>query len=278
MSDIIDMLDSFCQMETSTFKMLKLAHSPEYFGGWHECAEILYVLDGTQYVGIEDKIYEVRGGELLWIAPYVMHIINPQGACYSEFYSLHYSNKYIFGRESSSEKEFLSKYYRLFKRDRNRQSACLLKSADAPELSRILDALYSSYVNENNTYRYECLIRGMMLCILGELGECSCLDENIDMNNTSFPIDEICLYIEQNLKDITQEKTASHFGYSRSFFSRCFHEATGTSYMEYVKFVKTHEAVTMLMNGMSIDDISEVLGYSGASYLRRVLKGYRNCQ
>lgn len=270
-----DLVNALCQRTTSSFFMIKINSDAAYFGGWHDCSELLYVMDGVQYVGIGGNVYEVRAGDMLWIAPYIMHVINPNGPSLSKFYSLHYTDKYIFGREALPENPSPSKYYNLFRKNSIRHPVSFIEKSQASDLGKMYDSLYSVYENENDPYRRDCLIRGNMLCILAEVGNCASPVTEEKEPDSYFPISEICLYIEQNIGQATQEKTAAHFGYSRNFFSHCFHEEMGISYMEYVKFVKMNEAVSMLVSGSSIQEISETLGYSSTGYFSRILKNYR---
>ena len=86
-------------------------------------------------------------------------------------------------------------------------------------------------------------------------------------------------YVNENYnKDLTLEAVSSEFGLNPSYFSRMFKKAVGSSYTEYLNFVRVCRAEKLLRStNMSVLNIALEVGFSSVSYFNRVFKKIKDC-
>ena len=74
------------------------------------------------------------------------------------------------------------------------------------------------------------------------------------------------------------EEISSMLGFNESYFCHIFKQATGTTFTEYLNFVRVCKAEKMLsQNKGSITEIAEAVGFCSVSYFNRIFKKYKNC-
>lgn len=64
---------------------------------------------------------------------------------------------------------------------------------------------------------------------------------------------------------------------NESYFCRLFKKATGSTFTEYLNFVRICKAEHMIKNGASISESAYGVGFSSLSYFNRVFKKYKFC-
>ena len=80
-------------------------------------------------------------------------------------------------------------------------------------------------------------------------------------------------YIQNNYNVATLEKLAQQFHYSASYLSRFIKENTGHSYSHILQTFRLEKAKEYLANtDLSIEEITEKIGYKSQSYLSRAFK------
>ncbi len=87
-------------------------------------------------------------------------------------------------------------------------------------------------------------------------------------NATAYIADQVNRYIEEHYReDLTVDKVAKHFDYSRSRISVIYKKETGSGINEAINRVKLIRARNLLIESeMSISEISEYLGFSSPQY------------
>lgn len=91
-------------------------------------------------------------------------------------------------------------------------------------------------------------------------------------------IDTVCEYINENYaEDISVEKLAGMFNYSRCHFSVKFKQLMGTTPREYIKRRRIDRAKELLIeNNASIEKIAELTGYNDVCSFIRAFKDTEN--
>ena len=80
---------------------------------------------------------------------------------------------------------------------------------------------------------------------------------------------------EHYSEEITVDTAAALVGYDKAHFSKCFKRATGTSFHKYLNYYRINLACGYLSDqNLSINDISERLGYLSTKQFYRVFKEY----
>lgn len=75
------------------------------------------------------------------------------------------------------------------------------------------------------------------------------------------------------LENISQTDVAEHINLNASYFSRCFKEETGFSFVDYMKKLRIDKAKEFLKySGMKVYEVSEALGYHSVQYFSTLFK------
>ncbi len=98
--------------------------------------------------------------------------------------------------------------------------------------------------------------------------------ENIMKPKSDKNIEKATMYINENIfKPLSATKVAQATYISKSSLYRLFHSYYHCTVSEYINFRKTEKAENLLANtDYSIEEISEMLGYSAAAYFSRIFK------
>ena len=87
------------------------------------------------------------------------------------------------------------------------------------------------------------------------------------------PLSEILAYINQHKLDVTLTSVAEHFHYHPKYLSSLIKKYTCKSFSEILQETKLQEVCYYLKNtNMSIDEISQLMGYYDRSYFNRLFK------
>lgn len=88
-------------------------------------------------------------------------------------------------------------------------------------------------------------------------------------------IEKAIQYMEDNYgRDLTQQEVASHVNMNVTYFSLLFKEQMELSYIKYLTKIRIDKAKGMLREGISVQDISERVGYYHARHFTEVFKKY----
>lgn len=92
-------------------------------------------------------------------------------------------------------------------------------------------------------------------------------------------IQRCCDYIEMHLEEkIRAAGLASLVGYTEYYLTHKFKEDVGVSVNDYVKFAKVERAKVLLKStGLSVQDISDQLGFGTRNYFSRVFQEVAGC-
>jgi AraC-like DNA-binding protein len=153
----------------------------------------------------------------------------------------------------------------------NRVAAALLKWGTQVDLKSAEDAYFQTRVIRPAQYR--CLIR--LLCIFaGHLGTCG--SELLLRKPTQEPavVAKARAFINAHyVEGLTQARVARAVNSSASYFSKCFKDATGMSFVDYIGRVRVEQAKNLLQNpGNRISTIAFEVGFQSVSQFNRTFK------
>lgn len=87
----------------------------------------------------------------------------------------------------------------------------------------------------------------------------------------------VLLYTNDNYKEnITLDTLERLTNFNKQYFCRVFKNATGSTYINYINYVRICHAENLLKTDKSILDIALETGFSSLSYFNRVFKKYKN--
>lgn len=221
------------------------------YTNWHKELEILYFTEGTADVMCNGQAYSVQAGDMAILFPYSLHyVMNTTNEC--KLYCLLIDPTYIADPP--------------FWKDRNTIFTSGNRShTDA--VKRILQEL-----QEPTAYSFY-IIKGELISLVGRMEHQADPEaQNTQMQSSRYlSICSVVRYIQQNCtRQITLKEICDVAHMSRSYFSQCFLQATGLSFIDYINHARCERAYTMLgSNTMSIGECASACGFQSLSYFSR---------
>lgn len=143
-----------------------------------------------------------------------------------------------------------------------------LPSSEYKNLMGLLDAMENEIQHKKNNYIF--IIKKYLHIILAIL-----MRNSKGEKERKADMSEILDYIDKNILDISVAKLSSEFGYNKAYFSQRFKSNMGIALVEYLNRRKIIEAVNLIkVEKMSIDTVSQMLGYSNKTFFYKIFKRY----
>ncbi|RKP53077.1 AraC family transcriptional regulator [Cohnella endophytica] len=244
---------------------------------WHQEIEIVYVLHGEMQIGINQSLYSLSPGDLLFIGSCELHhyVPNPLGC-----------NKIIL----QLGKSFFDAYSDLIFGHRF-VSPFLSASSDSVAgngiyggkahlhgfMERTILAIYEEWSERKPGH--ELVIKARMndlaAAIIRHLPmEAYSHQEKIKRLEQLERLDKVLKYIEADYgNEITLQSAADVSGFSVTYFSRFFKEATGSNFVDYVNTYRTNVAMELLSeHEESVTEIAFRAGFGSIETFNRVFK------
>lgn len=246
---------------------------------WHECFELLYMMDGTAEQQINDKRFVAVQHDLV--------ILN-EGDVHSTYCKKGEKTRILVVKflpdvvNSGYSRVFESKYIGPFLNCRSDSLYHLTGSSDTLEnLRKLMMDLYDEFTAKR--IGYEIHVKGSIYQLIALLirhriiGNPELLVENA--RSELLKLDGLFKYIENHYSErIDLQKAANMLNLSYSYFSRYFKKVTGKTFKEYVDFVRICEVEKLILTtGMNISHACYEAGFCNVSSFNRVfrrVKGY----
>ena len=236
---------------------------------YHDELEFLAIYDGEFITVVDDVEYVAHRGDIVFINSGVPHSTYSKTRTRSGLLQFR-ENDFI-----STDITKIIKYSVKF----NNLSESKIRVITDKELFSAVNRILVEYRDKKRAY--EIFIRGEIYRTLGCLYRMNILVDSEQFFATKeiqkiLPAIE---YVNKNYsEEITLESASAMLGFDPSYFCRIFKSATGSTFTEYLNFVRICKAEKMLSHSQSsILEISETVGFSSVSYFNRVFKKYRNC-
>ena len=237
---------------------------------YHEEIELLLVTGGTLVCYTPDKCYTAHKGDVIFINSGVPHKTEALNSDLS--YGL------LQFRESdytATEMRKIIKYSIKYQGLSEEPVAVIHSSELIDEFNQILNEASDKLCG------YEIMIKSAVLKIIATLYRHGVLSHSEEIYNTALgqKILPALEYINKNFKELMSlEEISSMLGFNQSYFCRLFKSATGTTFTDYLNFVRVCKAEKLLSkNTGSITEIAEAVGFCSLSYFNRTFKRYKNC-
>lgn len=224
--------------------------SPHY----HDHYEIYYLAEGKVRYFIENMTFDLKAGDMILIAPQIIHRTA--------------------GIEGNSVERVLLSFKNTFiKRDKADGIFDCFKRFYIPNASTFYPLL-NTIENENRLGdRFsENMIK---CCIETLLIRLSRLDESSFLSvDSPYTFQKIAKYISENYStEISLDMLAKEFSISKSHLSRQFKASTGFGLNEYIVLVRIKNAQRLIMNtNYRITEIATMCGFNDSSYFSSVFK------
>ena len=236
----------------------------------HSAIEILLTLEGMVTYTIEDKVYQVRKGEVLIIPQDTAHSLT-MGEGSSRYLFLFESDAIMTMRDIKSMAIYFNKPFHL--RDGSdahvRIRELLLRAKDLYEKRELMW----------NTACYSCILR--VYATLGQRYLSGIRPRTADnmRNMDSEVINAVMTYINNHYREeLSLENVAGFAGFSRYYFSRSFKKQTGYSFKDYLCQKRLQVAMDLLIRtNRSMRDVAIESGFGSVATFNRVFREKKGC-
>ncbi len=224
------------------------ALSPDYEKHYHDFFEILYFVKGDADFTVEDSVYKLHSGDIVFIQPGEHHHVALNRRVSYERYVLKFSEsllpKYMFGRIRS-------------------RASFYTATKEMSALFRNLDDIYDRYDGDDRKTLFTCRLLELMtmLCLEPEANKTAVHDNTIT---------KIINYISENIREpISLPAICDQFHFSQSYISNKFSRHMKVSVISYVRTKKIMAAHREIMQGEKATDAAEHYGFSDYSTFYR---------
>jgi len=237
----------------------------------HDFIEISYILSGSSTQKIDNRIYETKDGDLLFMTIGQQHSYTVNENSRMKYYNILIDpdliNKSIISSNSILETMLLSTFEDIIKV--NVSSRCISFSGNEKiKLENILDEMYYEYEEAPN--KNDSVLMGYLMVLFAYIFRKISPDT---VNNSTIP-PNIINYIDKHFtENITLRQLSDLSLYSPKYFSKLFKNCYGISITEYIQRKRIDMGKQLLSeSNYRIDAISEKVGYSNVAHFHKYFK------
>lgn len=227
------------------------------------CFEIVYISAGSVIFSIDGTDYKLSGGDVFITQPNQIHSTNSLPVSVCEMYWFHLaadSKQFLYLNDSASR----------YVREKLASSKTPQLHTNAKEIYPLIKSAFDICAQGSNPQ-----LAGQYLSLL--------LYKIIEyQDKTTFKltpdIGRVLNYIMDHLTDeISLEQLADISHLSVSQFKQKFKNQIGFSPRQFINYEKIEFSKTLLLEGMSVTDVSSMLGFDNSSYFAVVFKRFNLC-
>lgn len=245
---------------------------PEYIQSfpvhWHKEMEIIYVVNGHGTVTVQTTKYNLCEGDIILIQPETLHSIEQLDNQHMEYFNIIFDFNLLESDTSYCYINFLKPIY-----ERRKTVPVYIK--DNEPLSALITP-HIKYLIENRKQKFsgdELMVKSNLYAIIHHINKfCTATsDLSLKLESNYNKIKEVLMYVHTHYSEkLTVENASSLINYSPNYFSKLFHELTGTSFIQYVINYRLDIASEKLINTkLTITEIAEETGFSNLPYFTR---------
>lgn len=252
---------------------------------WHAAAEVIMPMVGDYRLDIQNRPVLLHPGDIVFIAPGVLHtIVEPKapGQRLIILFDTTIVNQFP---EITTVNPFLTPHY-------------LVTKENAPAVHSDLQDLLTSILQIElvNSPMKNIMIYAELAKLVAVLGnvvvskrnssnsahtayaEADSESESLTQANLS-AIYNTCEYIRAHSREkITLESLAARAGFSKFYFSRLFKEISGMSFVDYLNSCRISDVEKLLADPeASVTDVALQAGFNSISTFNRVFKKVKDC-
>ena len=243
---------------------------------FHDEIEILAMREGIKHIWVDDKEYILHPGEVTFINSRVPHYTQDDPPS-SHMILLQFRLEEFLDLPNNSRP--LRHRARFANNAGEHPIQMFGIDEDGGEFYRYILEMYEEYKQQKKSY--EIYLRGHIYLILGYLYRRSILTDALQSfdHHAVGKIMPALTYIDDNYaEDISLSTLSALCGLSEGYFCRQFKEATGSTFVEYLNFVRIYNAEKLLTRTEKpILDISMDVGFSTISYFNRTFRRFKSC-
>ena len=237
---------------------------------FHDEYEFLYIKTGCMKCITDDGEHFAYPGDIIFVNSRVPH---------STYNEVDGSSDCLLQFKSPVSIKGPLRYVARFLKSTDTQ-CCVFKkgSAENDEITSYMKTVMEYNKNKNEAYEY--YITAHLYMIMGFLHKHNIISKDANFTGEKHieRIMPVLEYIDQNYSEqISLEQLSDHLNLNPSYFCRLFKKAIGSTFTEYLNFVRVCKAEHLLKHGSNISDTAYSVGFSSLSYFNRVFKKYKFC-
>ncbi len=222
---------------------------------YHSLYEIYFLEEGNCTYIIDNKVYNVRPGDIVIIPDGIIHHTKYDDIKHSRIL-INCSSKYI----PSSVLSGISTDNYLFR-----------NPFVADEIRKILDKTENEYklADSFSDEIISCHTHSLFFLLMRNTASC------VNIDNGNRVIEQAVSFIKENFtSDITLSAIAKKFSVSAEHFSRMFKKETGLGFSKYLNSLRLQYAEQLLKgaDGQSVTKIAESCGFEDSNYFSKKFK------
>lgn len=237
---------------------------------YHDYYEIYYLYSGERHYLLEDRIYRIHQGDLIFIPPNVIHqTAEGGGAGGHERMLIYFSRRILNGFLTKKEQAYVLACFK------HKLKALRLSSVDQILLESILGKMRSE---DKRKPAYFSLYQKMLLSELLIFSSRKASEQLEDYFYPEGPIHqkihEVVHFIGENYQQtLALDGLAKQFFISPSHLSRAFKKVTGLTLVKYLNTVRVKEAQRLLRKSeLSVCEIAFTVGYGSHTHFGRTFR------
>ena len=224
---------------------------------YHDEIELLAVTEGELFCVVSGKHYHCQKGDVLFFSARIPHATYVENSACT-YTLIQFRPEHFLGDSNNT-----GKYFNRFVRNAELPFAILKNQALYDMIAR------ASEEEEKQEEAFDLYLKGATYSIIALL----CREGALSASNSAYSADikkilPALSYIDENYaQDITLDDVARLQNLNPSYFCRVFKRASGSSFVDYLNFVRVCKSEKMLAAGeKSILEIAGDVGFTSLSY------------
>ena len=258
--------EQICITEMFSFFELECDSSYEFPGETHNFWECVYVLSGAICVSTDEKVYDLREGDIIFHKPLELH----------KFYATDDNTRLLifsYSAEGNLSKYLKKSVYSLSAGQKNILSNTLSYAREKAGELNVDTNIHTTYLAPFEiiplySQMITTYLHSLMLSIIENSTSIS-----VSTSYDSLLFQKAVSFMKENIRhNPSVEDIAKHTGAGVSTIKRIFNRFSGTSVHKYFLKLKLRESLKELQSGMSVTATAESFGFSSQGYFTNVFK------
>lgn len=246
---------------------------------WHYFVEMLFIIEGTAFIEVNQREYYVSEGDLVLFNAGDIHAIYSAAERYLQYLVLKFDvNRLSVNSSYTPRLSAILQYAR-----KSGQAECMFPAAKLREIP--IRRRFETCIREieSKDYGYDVRIHAEISSLLIEIirlwqAEGLSMQELFSVcAETESSIHNITEYIDRYANEPLKVKDLAdmcHMSYSH--FAKCFRELYGRSCKDYIELIKIEKGEELLLfTDSSLSQISQELGFADCSHFIRIFRKWK---
>ena len=240
----------------------------------HEEYEIYYLIDGERYYFIENQIFHVKKGSLVFINRNQIHQTGQYNDSHHERIVIELKEEPFSSFLGCTGELVLSDFFC------KNQGVLELCPKNQSYVLSLLEGIAGEIRDKNPGYRMMAMTKLARLLFFAQRfwnnNHLTASTTALSTSSTHQKVSEVASYISEHYDTASSLDTvAQHFYISKSYLSRIFKEFTGYTVNEYINLNRIQQAQNLLIkSNMNITEIASSLGYESLTYFEKIFRKY----